>query len=131
MECFANEFNEIVENSETAEELEIFGLVRNEEKEVWVFDLNKINVSSFFIFQFLTFFDDVYLFTEDYLNRDYNEYLDILEKESKSSELAEYCGAAYFSDEELEWLQDRGYDYSNKYDLLVDVFAGKLKDYVG
>lgn len=135
---FASKFNEFIEASEDGIEGEIFGSENDEEKEIRVFDTNVINASSFFALTFLTDIDTSYLFNgtciefevDKYVTDD-SAYIDALEEESGSSDLTDFLGAAFFSEEELEWLEEYGYKYSNIYDLLADVFAGKLKEYVG
>lgn len=97
-----------------------------------------INAPSYFALTFLTDIDDGYLFTgefieigdEEYVTDD-SAYLDAIEKESGSYDLANFLGSAFISEEELECLEYYGFKYSNIYDLLADVFAGKLKEYVG
>lgn len=130
---FATEFNKLIDESDTC----IFGLEKDEENEIFVFDPNVINVPSFFVLTFLTDIDDLYLFTEEYIEVEDEEYVtsfdpyyETLEEESGSYDLVDFLGSAYFYEEELEWLKDYGYEYSNIYDLLTDVFAGKLKEYV-
>lgn len=134
---FATEFNKLIEESETGTDAEIFGYEKDEKAEIFVFDTSVINASSFFAFTFLTDIDAAYLFTGTYIEleedkyvTDDSAYLDAIEEESGSSDLADFLGSAFFSEEELEWLKDCGYEYSNIYDLLADVFAGKLKEYV-
>lgn len=135
---FATEFNKLVEESKTGNDAEIFGLKRDEENEIFVFDPNVINSSSYFAFTFLTGIDDSYLFTNEYFEgdngeyvTDFSAYLEDIEKESGSPNLANFLGNASFTEEELECLEDCGFEYSNIYDLLTDVFAGNLKEYVG
>lgn len=135
---FATEFNKLIEESETGADAEIFGPEKDEKNEIFVFDLNVINASSYFALMFLTGIDDSYLFTGEYLEATNEEeltddsvYLDAIEKESGSYDLANFLGIAFFNEEELECLKDYGFEYSNTYDLLADVFAGKLKEYVG
>lgn len=135
---FANEFNKLMEISITGTDFEIFGPEPDEEHEIFVFDTNVINASSFFAFTFLTDIDTAYLFTgtfivleEDKYLTDDSAYLDTLEEEAGSVDLANFLRVASFSKEELEYLEYYGFEYSNIYDLLADVFAGKLKEYVG
>lgn len=134
---FATEFNRLMEESETGTDAEIFGPEKDEENEIFVLDPNVINAPSYFALTFLTDIDDSYLFTGEYIEvgddeyvTDDSAYLDALEEESGSSDLANFLGTAFFSEEELECLEDHGLEYSNIYDLLADVFAGKLKEYV-
>lgn len=134
---FATEFNKLIEESETGKDAEIFGPEQDEENGIFVFDANVINASSYFALTFLTGIDDSYLFTgecievadEEYVTDD-SAYLDALDEESGSHDLANFLGIAFFTEEELEYLKDSGFEYSNIYDLLADVFAGKLKEYV-
>lgn len=134
---FTTEFNKLVEESETGHEAEIFGPEKDEENEICVFDTSAINASSFFALTFLTDIDDSYLFTGKIIKLDEymflladSAYMDALEEESGSSDLIYFLGIASFSEEELEYLAGCGFEYSNIYDLLADVFAGKLKEYV-
>lgn len=131
---FATEFKKLIEEIETYEEVEVFGLEKDEEKGIFVFDLNEINATSYFVFTFLTRIDDSYLFTEEYFDVDSDEgadkYYDAIEEESGSYDLAEFVANALFDDEEFEYLEEHGFKYSNTYDLLADIFAGKLKEYV-
>lgn len=134
---FATEYNKLIEESETGCDAEIFGLEKNEENGIFVFDLNEINATSYFALTFLTGIDDSYLFTgecievnDDECTSDDSAYLDAIEEESGSSDLAYFLGIAFFNEEELECLKEHRFEYSNTYDLLADVFAGKLKEYV-
>lgn len=134
---FATEINKLMEESETSTEAGIFGPEKDEENQIFVLDPNVINASSYFALTFLTDIDDTYLFTgecievgdDEYVTDD-SAYLDAIEEESGSSDLANFLGTAFFSEEELKYLEDYGFKYSNIYDLLADVFAGKLKEYV-
>lgn len=135
---FTTEFNKLMEESETGTDAEIFGPEKDEENEIFTLDPNVINAPSYFALTFLTNIDDSYLFTGEYIEvgddeyvTDDSAYLDALEKESGSSDLANFLGTAFFSEEELECLRENRLEYSNIYDLLADVFAGKLKEYVG
>ena len=134
---FASKFNEFIEANEDGIEGEIFGSENDESKEIRVFDTNVINASSFFTLTFLTDINVSYLFDGTYIEleadkyvTDDSAYLDALEEESDSSDLPDFLGIAAFSEEELECLEEYGYEYSNIYDLLADVFAGKLEEYV-
>lgn len=138
MFTFSDEFVKLIEESKTGCDAEIFGLEKNEENDVWVFDSNIIKASSLFVLTFLTDIDYAYLFRGEYIEIGEDEYItafspyfDALEKESGSSDFVDFLGNASFSAEEFESLLECGFNYSyNVYDLLADVFAGKLKEYI-
>jgi len=132
---FATDYNKIIEESETGNDAEIFGLEKDEENGIFIFDLNVIDASSYFALTFLTGIDDSYFFKlevdDDEDITDHSTYLDGIEAVSGSSNLADFLGCAFFNEEELECLKEHGFEYSNTCDLLADVFAGKLREYVG
>lgn len=139
MTTFVNEYTELINKSEDGTDVEIFGPIKDEENEIFTLDPEIIDAPSFFAFTFLTDIDASSLFTTEYIDIDAADdeyvtsdsaYLDAIEKESGSSDLANFLGIAFFSEEELECLEDHGLKYLNIYDLLADVFAGKLKEYV-
>lgn len=136
---FATEFNKPIEESETFAfgfPEAIFGLKRDEKNGIYTFDPNVINASSYFALTFLTDVLDLYLFIGEATEvdgefvTDDSAYLNALKEESGSSDLAKFLEMASFSEDELGCLIEVGFEYSNIYDLLADVFAGKLKDYV-
>lgn len=126
--------------SEELENCEIFGKEENTEEGIFVFDSSKVNASSLFALAFLTDsdFDESYLFAcevilgddEEPKGSDMSSYFDALEKEADSYDFADFSANALFTEEELFELSENGFRYTNKYDLIVDVFAGKLKAYV-
>ena len=121
---FAAKFTELYE---ACEDVEVFG----PEKDMWKFDTALIDVSSFFALAFLTNINSQDFFAaEDSEDSESNVYLDAIEKESGSTDLAEFLGAALLSTEELDCLEYYGFNYSNTSDLLADIFAGKLKEYI-
>ena len=135
---FADGFNVAIEQSLTKCNGEIFGIDEDFVDNIHVFDSNAINPSSFFVLTFLTEIRSAYLFagsiimikSDMYLTDD-AIYVDALEKESGSLELAEFLGGgAFFSEEEIEMLSNLGFSVENKYELLANVFAGKLKEYL-
>ena len=138
MFTFSDEFVKLIEESKTGCDAEIFGLEKNEENDVWVFDSNIIKASSLFVLTFLTDIDYAYFFRGEYIEIGEDEYVtafspyfDALEEESSSSDFVDFLGNASFSAEEFESLLECGFNYSyNVYDLLADVFAGKLKEYI-
>ena len=108
---------------------EIFGLKEDMEKEIFEYNPEEINASSLFAFHYLTSFNEVgilFVASPDVVNVYYNA----LAKESGSNDFANFAAYAMFNDEELVILGSWGLVYSNKYELFVDVFAGKLKEYV-
>lgn len=134
---FADEYNELIDKGI---DIAIFGPEEDKEREICVFNPDLINASSFFALAFLTNIDDGYLFTGEFVEKDENHYLvdgstylDALEEESDSTYLAEFLGDGFdiITEEHLKNLAEDGFNYSNIYDLLADVFAGKLKEYVG
>jgi len=134
---FANEYNKLIEESKIANDAAIFGPEKDEENGIFLFDLNEINATSYFVLMFLTEIDDTYLYTEEFYEYEavrertvISEYLDIIEEESGSSDLALFLGTGFFNKEELEYWNDFGFEYSDFYELLADVFAGKLKEYL-
>ena len=134
---FATDVNQLIEKSEHGKDAEIFGLEKNEENGIWVFDPNVIHASSFFVLVFLGRIDDAYFFEcNGVFSRhkapvfDFSVYLDALEKESGSSELSNFLVSASFTQEELECLEEYGFVYQTVEDILHDVFVGKLKDYI-
>lgn len=137
MFAFASDFNRMVEKSETGDECVIFGLKREEKDGFFLFDTDVIHASSFFVLTFLTDIDDSYLFTgdcievgdEEFITPD-SAYLIAIEKESGSSELADFLALARFSEDTLEDLADYNIKATNIYELLVEVMAGELKEYV-
>lgn len=117
---------------------EVLGSEDDEEKGIHAYDVNTISASSLFALVFLTGTDDVYLFhdidptcDEDDTEEEsgWDKFLDDLEEESGSYELADFLANASFSKDELDCLEEYGYDYPNLYKLLADIFAGKLKEY--
>ena len=138
---FATEHNKLIAENETGIDTVIFGLEKDEKNGIFVFNPDVINAASYFALVFLTGIDDSYFFTGEYMEVDYGEenatvfddsaYFDALEEESGSSYFVRFLGNGFFNEEELEWLKESGFEYSNTYDLLADVFAGKLQEYVG
>lgn len=137
---FAYEYNKLVAD-DCLSDVEIFGVEENEENGIFVLNPNVIDAPSYFSLIFLTNIDEAYLYyqptsclsedttEEEWIHAD-DAYYDALVKETGCEDLVEFLGAAFFDEDELEWLAYRGYDYENIYDLLADVFAGKLKEYV-
>jgi len=129
---FASEVNQLIEESETGNDAEVFDIEQDEENGIFMFDLNVIDASSYFAFTFLSGIDDSYFFTvEYYIAAGTTAYFDALEEKSGSSELVNFLAIASFIEEEFEFLEFDGFKYSNFDDLLADVFAGKLKEYLG
>ncbi len=135
---FADDFNEYMSLPTTSAFAgEIFGAKEDKENGITVFDPNIIHASSFFAFTFITDIDEVYLFTGECIEIGENEwltddvtYLDALEEESGSTDLANFLANASFSFEEIDCLSDSDLIYDNICDLLADVFAGKLREYI-
>lgn len=130
---FVNELNE-----HSVSECEIFGFKENVEEGIFVYNPGEINASSLFALSYLTAFDESSLWECDSIEDeeskslilDMDAYYDALEKESGSYDFADFVANAMFTDEEIANLASEGFIYDNKYQLLVDVFAGKLKAYV-
>lgn len=130
---FVNELNE-----HSVSECEIFGFKENVEEGIFVYNPGEINASSLFALSYLTAFDESSLWECDSIEDeeskslilDMDAYYDALEKESGSYDFADFVANAMFTDEEIANLAAEGFVYDNKYQLLVDVFAGKLKAYV-
>lgn len=133
MYVFVNKLNEL-----STSECEIFGLKENAEEGIFIYNPEEINASSLFALSYLTAFDESILFAcdciegedEESITFDTDAYYDALEKESGSYDFVDFVANAMFTDEELAYLATEGFIYDNKYKLLVDVFAGKLKAYV-
>ena len=121
-----------------ASECEIFGIEENEEEGIFIYDPEKINASSLFAFSYFTGFDESTLFSctdmledcEEPIYSDIDVFYSALEKESGSSNFAQFAAIAFFNEEQLAYLAEEGLVYDNKYELLVDVFAGKVKAYL-
>ena len=130
---FVNELNE-----HSVSECEIFGFKENVEEGIFVYNPEEINAASLFALSYLTAFDESILFAcdciegedEEALTFDTDAYYDALEKESGSYDFSDFVANAMFTDEEIANLASEGFVYENKYQLLIDVFAGKLKSYV-
>ena len=130
---FVNKLNEL-----SGLECKIFGFEEDEEEEIFVYNPEEINASSLWALSYLTAFDESILFAcnciegEDGEPTDFDidAYYDALEKESGSCDFADFAEKAMFDDEERANLAAEGFIYDNKYQLLVDVFAGKLKAYI-
>lgn len=130
---FVNKLNEF-----SAEECEIFGLIEDEVGGIFVYNSEEINASSLFALSYLTAFDESILFAcnctvdenDNPISFDTDAYYDALEKESGSYDFSDFVANAMFTDEEIANLASEGFIYDNKYQLLIDVFAGKLKAYV-
>lgn len=119
-------------------EREIFGIKENEEKGIFIYNPEEINASSLFIFAYFTGFDESTLFScadmleyyEEPIYSDIDIFYNALEKESGSSDFARFAKVALFNEDHLAYLAGEGIVYNNKYELLVDVFAGKVKAYM-
>lgn len=122
----------------SATEREIFGVEENEKEGIFVYDPEEINASSLFAFAYLTGFDESTLFScadmvekcEESVWSDIDVFYKALKKESGSSHFVEFAAIAQFNDEQLAYLAEEGLSYDNKYKLLVDVFAGKVKAFL-
>ena len=119
-------------------EREIFGIKENEEKGIFIYNPEEINASSLFAFAYLTGFDESTLFScadmvekcEESVWSDIDVFYKALKKESGSSHFVEFAAIALFNEEQLAYLAEEGFVYNNKHELLVDVFAGKVKAFL-
>ena len=131
---FVNKVNEL-----STSECEIFGDLseENTEEGIFVYNSHEINASSLFALSYLTAFDESKLFTCEYIEEEekfvayhMDFYYGALYRESRSYDFSDFVANAMFTEQELACLAENGFVYDNKYKLLVDVFAGKLKEYV-
>ena len=54
------------------------------------------------------------------------DYLEALKQESGSFHLSHFLEIAELNQEEIEYLKENGFKYANTYELLADVFKGRL-----
>ena len=129
---FVDDFNHLIEKSETGLDGEIFALREDPEKGWRVFNLD---TASYFALTFLTGWDDCHLWCDEYrrfpgeVSDAYTGYLEALEDVSQSPYLTEFLDIGSFTQEELECLEEQGYIYKDTCELLADIFAGELEDY--
>lgn len=108
----------------------------DKETQVYMYDSNIIDAPSFFALTFFTNINDLYMLpgiviqlgNNSYIYGD-EAYLDVIEKESGSSHLADFLGIASFSNDELTHLKKCGYEGTSLYNLLVDAYTGFIKEF--
>ena len=129
---FVNNLNKL-----SASECEIFGSEENIRERIFMYNSRIISASSLFVLSYLTDFDEAKFFTceyseedDEFVNYHMDAYYGALYRESRSYDFSNFVANAMFTEQELACLAENGLVYDNKYKLLVDVFAGKLKEYV-